>query len=277
MILLFFAVLCIVAWWYVSNLKDKGSEAVIPGLKILLVVMAAILILVDAFMFFETDRLVMAASTNSSCVSYIGSSIIYPETMSLVNGSAISGTIDSLDYKDDGSVYTVIEDSGTPPALLYINYTGVTAFTTFHFNGYDDRNGSLYTISLQRASDGAWVDIYAFNGATGMIANNIDLNGTPYINNTNVTLRLTSSDTGNVSNRLYLDWMVVDGATTYTAYCADGIDTQYIFIYHQMETDMMVVLLSILPYLGLGVFAFLAIQVVMLIFHFGQKKPGEKE
>jgi len=278
MILLFFALMCGLLWWYLSSIKDESSNAVIPGLKILLLMFASILILIDAFMFFETDRLVIAASAsiNGSCISYTGSNILYPSSIATTDGTYLAGTVTSLDFKDDGDIYSVIEAAGIPPATIYINYTDVPDFQTVHFQGMDNNASMDYSLALLRASDGVWVTIYAFSGSPAMIENSIDLNGSIYLNVTNVSARFTSATSGATANRLMLDWLVLDQSTTYTAYCPDGTDTEYIFIYHDMETSMMVVLLSILPYMAIGIFGFLALQILMLIHHYATRKPKEE-
>ena len=277
MILLFFAMLCGLLWWYLSSIKDKSSDAVIPGLKILLLLFVSILILIDAFMFFETDRLVIAgsASTNGSCISYTGSSIFYPLAIATEDGTYLAGTVTSLDFKDDGNIYSVIEAAAIPPATVYINYTDVTDFDTVYFKGMDNNASMDYSLALLRASDGVWVTIYAFSGSTSMLENSISLNGSLYLNVTNVSARITSATSGATANRLTLDWLVLDKSTSYTAYCPDGTDTEYIFIYHNMETSMMVVLLSVLPILSIGIFAFISIQVLMLIHYYATRKKED--
>jgi len=269
--------LCGLLWWYLSSIKDKSSDAVIPGLKILLLLFVSILILIDAFMFFETDRLVIAgsASTNGSCISYTGSSIFYPLAIATEDGTYLAGTVTSLDFKDDGNIYSVIEAAAIPPATVYINYTDVTDFDTVYFKGMDNNASMDYSLALLRASDGVWVTIYAFSGSTSMLENSISLNGSLYLNVTNVSARITSATSGATANRLTLDWLVLDKSTSYTAYCPDGTDTEYIFIYHNMETSMMVVLLSVLPILSIGIFAFISIQVLMLIHYYATRKKED--
>jgi hypothetical protein len=271
--------MCGLLWWYINGLKDTANDAVIPGLKILILMFAAILILIDAFMFFETDRLVIAASAsvNGSCISYTGSSIIYPSSIATTDGVYLAGDVSSLNFEDDGDIYSVIEAPAIPPATLYVNYTNATDFQKLHFKGMDDNVSMDYSVAFLRTIDGVWVTIYSFSGSGAMIENHITMNGSTYLNDTNVSVRVTSATSGSLTNRLMLDWLVLDSSTSYTAYCPDGTDTEYIFIYHNMETSMMVVLLSILPYLAIGIFGFVALQTIMLIHHYATKNKGESK
>lgn len=274
--MLFFAFIIGIVWYYINDtFKDNVSkEAVIPGLKAILLIFAATLVLVDAFMFFETDRLVQAASgANGSCISYTGADLSSPSSAATTIGTYLSGTISAFSYQNDGDLYTVIQTAGTPGSEVTLNYTDIGTFIGLYFQGQAE--GS-YNLDLQVASTGAWNTIYAFSNTTGMISNHFALNGTQYINGTNVTARIRQTDAGNVSHRLVMDWLVIDKETTYTAYCSDTLDTQYIFIYHNMETEMMMLLLSMLPYAALMAGTLVTIQVVLLLKWFSDGKNNPK-
>lgn len=275
MILLFFAFIIALVWYYINQtFRDEISkEAIIPGLKAILLIFIAVLVLVDAHMFFETDRLIAASTINGSCVSYVGSDIVFPNATSTLIGTYLSGNAASLDFEDDGQVYTIIEVAASPGAQLEVNYTDVTSFTSFYFKGQAE---GAYEVNFLDATSGDWDTLYAFsNTSGGMVENHVYLNGTPYINGSNVSIRINQTDAGNVSHRLVMDWLVLDQTTTYTAYCSDTEDTMYIFIYHEMETEIMMLLLSMLPYMAMAAGAFISIQILLLMKWYvdGRKQP----
>jgi len=280
MILLIFAFFALLVWYYLEHSfqDDISKAAVIPGLKALLLTFAFIILLTDCFIFVETNRLIaaQASGANSTCLSYTGSSISYPAAMSVVDGSAISGNLDSLKFLD-GNYEHIIEVGADPGASLYVNYTSVPSFSRLHFAGRTTGSATGYHVDMYDTLIG-WHTVYAFANSTGMLVNDATMNGSKYISNGTVQARVFATGTGNPSDYLDVDWLVLDGNMSYTAYCTDGMDTQYIFIYHKMEGDIMVLLLGYLPYgaLLIGTMIFIQLLMVMVPFINGKKNEGPK-
>jgi hypothetical protein len=278
MILLFIAFLCALVYWLAdSSFKDDVSKkALIPGFKVTMLIFAFTLVLVDVYMFVETNRLVMASanSINGSCVSYIGSQMMYPTSMAAVNGTLMAGNLASLFQRNDGNVASFNEVVGTPGANISINFTSASNFTTLHFTGRTDEPGATFHVDFITPA-GATTTVLAFSDSTGYIDTTAVFNGSGYVNGSNVTAYVASTGAGNVSSRLYLDWFVLSGSQTYTAYCDDSEDTQTIFIYHRMENDIMLLLLNMLPFLGMMIMAIILIQVLMLGANQLTGKKGE--
>ena len=278
LILLLFAFICLIVWWLSekSFTDDTSKTVLIPGFKMAMLIFAFTLVLVDVYMFVETNRLVMASanSINGSCVSYIGSQMMYPTSMAAVNGTLMSGTVASLFQRNDGNVASFNEDVGTPGANISINFTTASNFTTLHFTGRTDEPGATFHVDFITPA-GAPATMLAFSDSAGYIDTTVAFNGSAYVNGSNVTAYVASTGAGNVSSRLYLDWFVLSGTQTYTAYCDNSDDTQTIFIYHRMENDIMLLILNMLPYLGMLIMAIIVIQVIMLVANTAIGKKGE--
>lgn len=279
MILLFFAFLCGLIWRYAdtSFTGPIAKSSLIPGFKAAMLVFAFILVLVDVTIFIETNRLIVtsAGSINGSCVSYTGSSSYMPTSLAVEYGSVLSGTVSSLDYHNDGDVLLALEVGGAPGYAAYANYTGVTAFDTLYFSGMTDDPSSTFWVQIQDPA-GAWHTIYAFAGSTSYYTNIITVNGSLYINGSTVSVRILDDSPGNVTSRVYTDWLMISGDHTYTAYCPDSADTELVFIYHQMESSMILMLLNMLPFIAMFVFFIIMLQVLLLIYEYatGRNKKG---
>jgi len=275
MILLFFSFICALIWW-LADTNFKGSDVkgtLIPGFKVALLIFAFVLTLVDVYMFVEMNRLVQtsASSINGSCITYTGALMAYPSTITAGAGTVSSGNKDSLAFQNDGNILDMIEDPGNPGINLTVLFTGVTNFSNLHFVGMTDEPTANFHVDLQKP-DGSWATIYAFSNSSGMTSNMMTVNGTTYTNGSVVTARILSQQIGNVSSRFKLDWFVLSGTSSYTAYCPTDNDTMNIFIFHNMENSIMLLLLNLLPYLGMLIFALIAIQTVSLLYTYATNR-----
>lgn len=274
MILTFFAILCVLLWLHISSIKDDAG--IIPGIKMLLLLFAATLVLVDAYMFVEVSRAVDLAccggncSGNTTCVPFLGTATVVSQEPQfyVANGSVVSGDAASTWKENDGDEIRIMEDNSIPAAEVYANFT-TTGFTHFNIHINGENPNTVYVVEFQRPADGVWVPEYGFTGDNDV---SIYLNGTTYVNVTYVATRITTTDTGSSTYFLVIDWFVLEEERTYCSYQNNGEDTKNIYIYHQMETSLLAVILSILPYIGMLIFTFLAIQTLMLMTHFNDKK-----
>lgn len=277
MILLLFAFLCGLVLYYVDRYMadDVSKKALIPGFKAAILLCGFILVLVDVTMFIEMNRLIVstAGSVNGSCVSYDGNAIFYPATAVALNGTLLSGNAASLGFRNDGNIITVIEGTGNPGARLESNFTNVTDFDTLFFSGYTDELGAAYTVDLLK-TDGSWATVYAFSNSSSYYTNTVSLNGSAYLNGSTVTVRVISTKPGNVSYRLYMDWLTLSGTETYTAYCPTDADTQLIFIYHRMENSMVLLILNQIPLIGMFIFGLVVLQVILMAYGMVTGKKG---
>ena len=280
MILLFFAFLCALVWKYADSsfTGPIAKNSLIPGFKAAMLVFAFILVLVDVTMFIETNRLIVttAGSVNGSCVAYTGSASHQASAMSVIAGTVTSGSITSLAAKGDGDILVALEEGGSPGYDNEVNFTGVSSFDTVYFSGMTDDPSATFLLQLADSS-GIWHTIYAFSGSGGYLTNIISVNGSAYINGTTASIRILDDSAGNVSNHVNLDWLMISGNQTYTAYCPNSPDTEMVFIYHKMEGDMTLMLLTMLPYIGIFIFFIIMLQVLILIYEYatGKSRKGD--
>jgi hypothetical protein len=278
LILLLFAFICGIIWWLTeTTFKDEVSKNIlIPGFKIALILFAFILVLVDVYMFVETNRFVTAGGNNvSNCLSYNGTMSYYPAIQSVVGGTLLSGTVNSLFYVDN-DIDNILENNAGQTEL-YANYTGVTAFNKFDFAGTITGNATPFYIEAYQNITG-WDTLYTFS-YPGNFNTGISLNGSKYTDaNGTVQLRIISATAGSISDHLQVDWLILEGSQTYTAYCNSGDDTRNVFIFHQMESGIMLLLLTLLPYGAILLMAIIVIQVILLLANALQgKKPGGQQ
>ena len=160
-----------------------------------------IFVMVDVFMFIETNRLVQASmnSINGSCVTYDGSQSYYPSLQSVYGATLLSGTTASLAYVHDGNIDDIMEGNvGT--TYLFVNYTGVATFDKLDFAGQVTGNTTPFTIDLYDNTTG-WVSIYSFS-YPGDFQIPITINGSRFIDNGTVEARVASATTGQVTDHL---------------------------------------------------------------------------
>jgi hypothetical protein len=182
------------------------------------------------------------------CAIAVPASTTYYPNATSITGGTITSTNISETYWNDGITYNISEGNGVNPLTLYINYTGVTAFSQWIIREYYLGSSSHHIqFQIWDYDTSSWEDYFEIVGQTGQAWIVVPVfDSTEHISGGIVQTRYYQAEYGISSHRLYIDvaWLVngnnigastnLDGYARYTSgfnnYVGSGNTTSAYFI-----------------------------------------------
>lgn len=259
MIFLFLALLLFIFWKSIEANTTNEYVMLASGsslLKAVLFLLMGSFLLLEAFVFIETGRLIDVQQFNSSsCINAYASSVIPPDAYSLDEGTEASGNISS--FSDNGDPY-VIESAGA--AALYLNYSTESAEALLI---KAESSGSA-PVAIEYLLAGSWESAYSIMTDDVLYTANASISGS----GSPLQVRVTSeAPVGNIT----ISRLEALHQDTYPMYCSDGWDTGFIVGMHMADYQSVSLLTIYMPYIA----GLLAIALVLHYLGLANKKFAE--
>lgn len=250
----------------IALIMDKAFKTELsPVAKYGMFAFAAVFILVDVFMFIETDRLINAheccqecnetgeAYCEQCCIAYNSQQTEYLSNVTIINGSWTDGYRESFDYIDD-DIYIV---AGDPDYVeIHYNFTGVDSYSLINA-----RMGTSEASAMQMDIwDGSnWTVIWSFSDNW---TQNSFAPLSPYIIDNEVRLRVFG--TLGVNEEYHAELLTLTYSNPVYMYCENTADTASIIAWHYTEYSIMPLFINLLPFLAIFAATMICIQYVYI-------------
>ena len=235
-----------------------------PIVKYGLFAFALVFIIVDVFMFIETDRLINAhecceectendtISCDQCCIRFDSYALEGVDYVQTVQGVYVEGGNRSFDNPDDYNVYMAM---GTTTEVR-IDFYNVPAYNQINVQ-MGTTNDSQMNLDIWTGSN--WSTIWTFGGP---MARNSFVPLNKYIINDTVQFRVIGTL---LPNETYEgDWFMLSTSKPYYMYCSDTADTGTIIAWHYTEYAIIPLFINLLPYLGIFAGLVICIQYVYI-------------
>jgi len=276
------SVLCMIflLLWHLGDkyLKDRFT----PILKYSSLILIAIIISVDIFMFIEKENLVFGhkccdgcednreqnATCAECCLTYAQSpNIGYVENYTVLQGTELHGNLSSFSERDDGDYQEIMLDLQPPAVSEAFNFSNVELgeyrVLSLCVRTDNDIAVPIY-VAVYNGSD--WIPIYSFSNSSNYYCQDIDITNYQYIINDSIYFAIYTDQPGSAEQSLFVDEFRLEGVKSLYMYCSSSPDTGAIFVWHYVDYAVVPVITSTIPFLGIMVVFALAIQLLVSMY-----------
>lgn len=286
MLFLFLALLFFGVWWIFEHDSEnsliqlgKGS----PLIKWFFYAIIASFLLLELFVFIETNRLVEAHSgagvscdTNGTvtcpdcCIHVNTVTADGPENLTLVEGGYVAGSISSLQAAYDDDIYIATLATQGVALDLRVNFTGVDSYSAIRFRHRLNTSENL-TLYYQLWDGSAWQSFWAGTTTNAWVYQTTEPLNTYIINGTVQMRMYIPSGAINTSDTFEQDYLALTGAGSEKMYCSDTEDTYFLLIVHRTEYGILTFITGNLMWLGMGTGALLVLHYMGMWYNLYRK------